>query len=224
MKTLAAVSCGEDVHVSYENPRALYNGHRKLKRLQKKLTRQERGSNRREATRKKMAAQHYRISCVRSDAVHKATSSIVAKARPPSERPCVIGVEDLNTSGMMKDRRLARSVADASFGEFRGQMEYKCSRYGIELVVIPRFEATSKPGSRCGWVKEDLALTDRVFRCYACGHTADRDENAADNIRLLAASSAERINGRGGDVRLVDPNELTPVKRQSEEMAPLSSF
>jgi putative transposase len=177
------------------------------------------GSNRREETRRQVAKLHYRISCVRSDAIHKATSSVVAKAKPPEMRPCLVGVEDLNVSGMMKNRRLARSVADASIAEFRRQISYKCSWCGVELVVVPRFEPTSKVCSRCGCAKDDLTLSDRTFACEACGHTADRDENAADNIRLLAVSSTERINGRGGDIRPADSGGRTPMKRQSEEVA-----
>ena len=214
VKTLAAISYGQDEHVHYENPKALYAGARKLRRLQKKLSRQEKGSTRREVTKKKIARQHYRISCVRSDSIHKATSSVVAKAKPPPERPRLIGIEDLNVSGMMKNHKLARSIADASMREFRRQIAYKCDWYGIELVVVPRYEPTSKPCSRCGWIKEDLNLSDRTFGCEACGHMADRDDNAADNIRLLAVSSTERINGRGGDIRPLSFERQMPEKRQ----------
>lgn len=125
-----------------------------------------------------------------------------------------MGIEDLNVSGMVKNRRMARAVADASMREFRRQMEYKCSWYGTRLVVVGRFEPTSKPCSRCGWVKQDLTLSDRVFHCGSCGHTADRDDNAADNLRLLAVSSTERINGCGEDVRPAGSGGLTSVKRQ----------
>lgn len=214
VKTLATCSCGENEHIHYENLKALHTGARKLRRLQKKLSRQEMGSSRREETRKRIARQHMRVSYVRSDAIHKATSEIVAKAKPHSTRPCVIGIEDLNVSGMMKNLRLARAVADASMREFRRQITYKCAWYGIELVVVPRFEPTSKPCSKCGWIRQDLELSDRIFVCEACGHVADRDDNASDNIRLLAASSAERINGRGGDVRPLDVEGRTPEKRQ----------
>lgn len=214
VKTLAVCSNHSESHEHHENPKALYAGARKLTRLQKKLSRQEKGSSRREATRKRMARQHMRISCVRSDAIHKATSSIVAKAKPPETRPTLIGVEDLNVSGMMKNRHLARSIADASMREFRRQLSYKCSWYGIELVVVPRFEATSKPCSRCGCVKQDLMLSDRVFHCEACGHVVDRDENASDNILMLAVSSAERVNGRGGRVRPAVFSGHDPLKRQ----------
>ena len=218
IKTLAVCSHGNDNHTHYENPKALYTGARKLRKLQKKLSRQEKGSNRREVTGKKIARQNMRISRVRQDAVHKATSEIVAKAKPPSERPYVVGIEDLNVSGMMKNHSLARAVADASMREFRRQLAYKCSWYGIEMVVVPRFEATSKPCSRCGWVKEDLTLSDRTFHCESCGHTADRDDNASDNIRLLAVSSTERVNGRGEYVRPVGLSRQTSMKRQLKQV------
>ncbi|MBU4194414.1 MAG: transposase, partial [Actinobacteria bacterium] len=73
--------------------------------------------------------------------------------------------------------------------------------------------------SKCGWVKQDLKLSDRTFICESCGHVADRDDNTSDNIRLLAVSSTERVNGRGGDVRPLDSERRTPGKRQSEEVA-----
>ena len=219
IKTLATCSWRGEEHVHYENPKALMTGARKLKRLQKRLSRQDKGSNRREKTRKRIAKQHYRISCIRSDAVHKATSEIVAKAKPPSKGPCLIGVEDLNVSGMMKNHHLARAVADASMREFRRQLSYECSWYGIELVVVPRFEPTSKLRSRCGRVDESLTLSYRVFNCGSCGHAADRDDNAADNILMLAVSSTERVNGRRGDVRPLDSRRRMPEKRQSERMA-----
>ena len=218
VKTLAACSHGNDIHVHYQNPKALYSGARKLRGLQKRLSRQERGSNRREVTRKRIARQHMRISCVRSDAIHKATSKIVAKAKPPSSRPYVIGIEDLSVSGMMKNHSLARAVADASMRELRRQLVYKSSWYGIQLVVAPRFEATSKPCSKCGWVKQGLTLSDRTFRCESCGHTADRDDNASDNIRLLAVSSTERVNGRGEDARPAGLSRQTSMKRQLKQV------
>jgi len=87
-----------------------------------------------------------------------------------------------------------------------------------ERVVVPRFEATSRPCSRCGWVREGLTLSDRTFRCEACGHAAGRDDNASDKILSLAVSSTERTNGRGGDVRPLGSERRTPEKRQLKKV------
>ena len=102
--------------------------------------------------------------------------------------------------------------------EFRSQLSYKCAWYGTELVVVPRFEATSKLCSKCGWIKEDLTLSDRLFRCESCGHTADRDDIASDNILMLAGSSPERKNGCGGEVRPAGDSGRTPEKRQLKQV------
>ena len=210
VKTLAACSDG----TTFVNPRALYSGARKLARLQKKHSRQEKGSNRREETRKRIARQHYRIACIRQDYAHKATSFIVAKAKPPAMRPSVVVLEDLNVSGMMKNRKLSKAVADASMREFRRQLTYKCSWYGVELITADRFFPSSKTCSYCGALKADLKLQERAYVCAECGYTEDRDLNAAINLSLLAGSSPERINGRGGDVRPALSSRQTPVKRQ----------
>ncbi|MBK5093588.1 MAG: transposase, partial [Actinobacteria bacterium] len=210
VENLAVCSNGE----VFENPRALKRSKGKLRRLQKKLSRQEKGSGRREATRKKITRLHYRISCVRSDAIHQATSRVVAKAKPHSQRPCVIGVEDLNVSGMMKNHCLARAVADASMREFRRQLEYKCAWYGIEMVMADPFFPSSRTCSACGAVKPSLELSERVFRCLTCGHVADRDLNAAVNLSKVAGSPPETLNGRGGDVRPAQSSRQTPAKRQ----------
>lgn len=220
VKTLATCSDGQ----TFENPKALYKNTSRLARLQKKLCHQEKGSKRREETRKRIARLHYRIYCIRSDTIHKATSKIAAKAKPPSARPGVVVLEDLNLSGMMKNRRLARAVADASMREFRRQMEYKCSWYGASLLLADRFFPSSKTCSACGEVNSGLKLSERTFTCPACGHTKDRDLNAAVNLSKVAVSSPETLNGRGGDVRPAQSSMQTPEKRQSEGMAHLSSF
>jgi putative transposase len=94
-----------------------------------------------------------------------------------------IGIEDLNVSGMVKNRCLARSISDMSFGEFRRQLEYKSVWYGSELVIHNRFFPSSKTCSKCGKVKESLKLSERVYNCEHCGLTEDRDVNAAKNLR-----------------------------------------
>jgi len=161
---------------------------------------------------------------IRKDAIHKATTAITAKTKPSSERPYVIGIEDLNVRGMLKCRRKARSIQDMGFGEFRRQLTYKKDWYGNELYVADRFYPSSKTCSKCGHVKQDLKDDDYIYVCDECGLVIDRDLNAAINLKNLAVSSTERINGRGGDVRPLESERQTPEKRQSGEMAHLSSF
>lgn len=112
------------------------------------------------------------------------------KTKPASERPSLIVLEDLNISGMLKNPRLARAIADVGMYEFRRQVEYKAAQAGIPIKYVDRWYASSKTCSMCGWVNEDLDLSQRVFVCIDCGYFADRDYNAAKNI--LAVSSTER--------------------------------
>lgn len=115
----------------------------------------------------------------------------------------VVCIEDLNVAGMVKNRRLARSVSDASLGEFRRQLEYKTARTGAALRVIDRWYPSSKTCSECGAVKAKLSLSERVYRCDACGLSIDRDLNAAINIKV-AGSAPETQNARGGDISRAD--------------------
>ena len=186
----------------YESRKALRNRLKKLARVQRKISRQKKGSKRREITRLQIAKLHFRISNIRKDAIHKATSEIVAKSKPPSKRPSACVIEDLNVAGMLKNRRLSRAIADVSFGELKRQLKYKCLWNGIELIVADRFFASSKICSACGAVKSELTLSEREYVCESCGIIIDRDLNAALNLQKLAGSSSESINARGGDVRL----------------------
>jgi IS605 OrfB family transposase len=147
----------------------------------------------------------------RKDGLHKLTTRLA------SEFGTVV-VEDLHVAGMMKNRRLARHVADASFGEFRRQAEYKAAWHGGRVIVADRWFASSKACSGCGAVKAKLPLSERTYACAACGLVLDRDANAARNLaeygnRQIAGSGPEIPNGRGAD-----PNtghaRLVAVKRQ----------
>jgi putative transposase len=93
-----------------------------------------------------------------------------------------IVIEDLNVSGMIKNHKLAKSIADASFSEIRRQLSYKCEWHGKDLIVINRFYPSSKTCSGCGNVKSDLTLSDREYSCCECGLKIDRDLNASINI------------------------------------------
>ena len=99
-------------------------------------------------------------------------------------------IEDLNVSGMLANRKLAKAIQDMGFYEFRRQLEYKCELYGSKLIIANRWFASSKTCSNCGHKKEKLSLGERVFNCGCCGFEIERDLNAALNLKSLAASSA----------------------------------
>ena len=183
IKTLATLSDGTVI----ENPRCLAASERRLKKAQKALSRKVKGSRRRI---------HARVANQRLDAMHKLTTWLASTFSH-------ISVEDLNAAGMARNHRLAKAVSDASFGEFRRQLEYKTAKTGARLHVIDRWYPSSKTCSKCGAVKAKLSLSERVFHCDACGLSIDRDLNAAVNIKV-AGSAPETINARGGDTSRAD--------------------
>ena len=186
IKTLATLSDGNVI----ENPRHLQKSEQKLKRAQRALSRKMPGSNRRAKAKAKVARIHAHVANQRNDTLHKLTTHLANKY---SE----ISIEDLNIAGMTKNHRLAKSVMDASFGEFRRQLEYKAKKTGARLNVVDRWYPSSKTCSRCGRVKAKLSLSERTYRCDGCGLIIDRDLNAAINIRV-AGSAPETINAHGG--------------------------
>ena len=175
------------------NPRALGARLKALRKAQQALSRKIVGSARREKAKKHVARLHARVADVRADVIHKATAMIAGNYS-------VVCIEDLNVAGMMKNHHLARSLSDASLGEFRRQLEYKTARTGAVLRVVDRWYPSSKTCSNCGVVKVKLSLSERTFNCDACGTSIDRDLNAAINIEV-AGSAPETLNARGEDVR-----------------------
>ncbi|MEO3855246.1 RNA-guided endonuclease TnpB family protein [Acrocarpospora sp. B8E8] len=140
---------------------------------------------------------HHRVAALRRDAVHKLTTTLAGEYG-------TLVVEDLHIAGMVKNRRLARAISDAGFGEIRRQLAYKTEWKGGRLVVAGRWFASSKTCSGCGAVKAKLALSERTYTCTACGLIVDRDLNAALNLASLvkqtvAGSGPETPNGRGAD-------------------------
>lgn len=179
VKSLAVLSDG----TVFDNPKALAASQKRLRMLQKRVSRRKKGGqNRRKAVRQ-VARQHYRVSCIRKDAIHKATSAIIARG------PAAIGVETLNVAGMVKNRCLARAISDASMGEFHRQICYKAAWAGIPVAEADRWYPSSKTCSFCGHVKSDLSLGERTYACEACGADIDRDWNAARNLAAMAGSS-----------------------------------
>ncbi|MFJ7234406.1 IS607 family element RNA-guided endonuclease TnpB [Streptomyces tendae] len=124
---------------------------------------------------------HHRVANLRTDALHKLTTRVRAEYG-------TVVLEDLNVAGMLRNKRIARRVADAGFGEIRRQLTYKGRRNSCPTVVANRWNPTSKSCSNCGAVKAKLPLHVRVFTCGTCGLVLDRDENAARNLVALAAA------------------------------------
>ena len=186
IKTLATLSDGTVI----ENPQHLKKSEQKLKRAQRALSRKMSGSNRRAKAKTKVARIHAHVANQRNDSLHKLTTYLASKY---SE----ISIEDLNAAGMAKNHCLAKSVMDASFGEFRRQLEYKTERTGARLNIVDRWYPSSKTCSQCGRVKTKLSLAERTYSCEHCGLVIDRDLNAAINIKV-AGSAPETRNAHGG--------------------------
>ena len=183
LKDFAVVSNGK----TYKN----INKSAKLKKLEKKLVREQRSLSRkyenlkkggptqkRNMQKQKLKIQklHHRIDNIRTDYINKIIAEIV------KTKPSYITIEDLNVSGMMKNKHLSKAVASQKFYEFKTKLEAKCKENGIELRVVDRWFPSSKTCHCCKSIKKDLNLSDRVFRCD-CGYIEDRDFNAALNLR-----------------------------------------
>ncbi len=181
LKDLVVTSDGQ----RFVNPRTLKRYLRRLKLRGQQHSRTQKGSKRREKARLRLALTHERISNIRNDNLHKISSKLVYESQGVS----TLCVEDLNVTGMMANRRLARSIADAGWRELRRQLEYKCRWAGKNLRVIGRFEPSSKMCSECGHIHKTLTLKDREWTCTSCGGSHDRDVNAAINIRRMAFRS-----------------------------------
>ena len=211
LKSLAVLSDGAPL----QSPKPLGKAQRRLRHRQRLHSRKPRDSRNRRKSAAGLARLHRRIRCQRTDFLHKTTTDL-AKTKS------VIVVEDLSVRGLIRNRRLSRSVADAGWSEFRRMLAYKTLWYGSRLVVAPRFYPSTKTCSACGHVKTEMPLGDRVFRCEACGAAIDRDLNAARNlVSLVAGSSPETLNacgaeGSGQENGLVKPAAVKqePLSRQ----------
>ena len=186
LKDFAIVSNGK----TYKN----INKSAKLKKLEKQLIREQRSLSRKyenikkgESTQReniqkqklKVQKLHHKIDDIRTDYINKTIAEIV------KTKPSYITIEDLNVSGMMKNRHLSKAVASQKFYEFRTKLQAKCKESGIELRVVDRWYPSSKTCHCCGTIRKDLKLSDRIFQCD-CGYIEDRDFNAALNLRDAA--------------------------------------
>ena len=189
IKDFAVCSNGE----VYKN----INKSSRIRKLEKKLRREQRslsrkyegykkinnnlkgGAIRQNIQKQKLKVQklHQRLNNIRTDYINKTISELV------KTKPMWITIEDLNVLGMMKNKHLSKSVAQQKFFEFRTKLLAKCNEYGIELRVVDRFYPSSKICHCCGNVKSDLKLSNRTYRCNECGYMEDRDYNASLNLR-----------------------------------------
>jgi IS605 OrfB family transposase len=207
LNRLATLSTGEGC----ENQAFLRTALKKLRQANKRLHRRVKGSKNREKARRQVARLHYRITCLRNDALHKLTTRL-------AQCYGIIGIEDLNLKGLLKNRKLARSFSDAALGKLLSLLASKVEQRGGQVVKVGRFFPSSKTCHACGWKWEGMQVSDRVFLCQhpTCAYhlfPQDRDYNAALNIlcealRLIGLID-QAISGIGSDADVNSAVDLT---------------
>ncbi|MEU8301618.1 IS607 family element RNA-guided endonuclease TnpB [Micromonospora sp. NPDC048909] len=214
IKHLAVLSNGELV----DNPRHLVAAQQRLRMLSRALSRKtgpdrrmrRRPSKRWDRAAARLGRAHARLANLRRDGLHKLTTRL-------SREYGTVVVEDLNVTGMLANRRLARHIADAGFAEIRRQLAYKTTWNGARLLVADRWYPSSKTCSGCGAVKAKLALHEREYTCEACGLVIDRDRNASLNLAALAAefdtAGSGPVAARGADRKTRTRGQVA-VKRE----------
>jgi putative transposase len=185
--TFATLSTGEKI----DAPKPLKKRLKRLRKAQKNLSRKQKGSNRREKTRKRVAKIHAKIKDTRTDFLQKLSTRVVRENQ-------TIILEDLNTSGMVKNRKLSRAISDLGWRSFRDMLSAKSDKYGRDFRIISRWEPTSQRCSCCGNIGGKKALNIREWECLFCGTFHDRDVNAAINIKVAGGQSETSKNGRRG--------------------------
>ena len=204
-----------------DNPKTLYKHERKLKRLQRQLSRKQKGSNNRNKARLKLAREYEKVSNIRKDFLHKQAFALANENQ-------AVCVESLNVKGMLKNHHLAKSISDVSWSEFFRILDYKVAEYGGELVKVPTFYPSSQTCSCCGF-KNPLVkkLSVREWMCPKCGASHDRDINAAKNILDMGLSILNQttVGGTGsnacGDHRKSD-DATAKTQRSMKQESPAS--
>lgn len=184
----ALATCSDGT--TFANPKAYRKATKKLARLQRHLTRKVKASKNYQKCQLKVQRLHRRVSSIRQDAIHKITTFL-------AKNHSRVVIEALNVAGMLKNHCLAGSIADASFGEFRRQLEYKTQRYGSQLVIADRFFPSSQLCCDCGH-QQKMPLNKRTFECEKCGAIKDRDFNASLNLeQYQSVGLTDNTCGRG---------------------------
>lgn len=189
--------------VVYENKKFFTNTQKKLKRLQRRFTKTKKKGKNREKLRKKVAKVYRKIKRQREHYYHQISNELIRENQ-------TIILETLRIKNMVKNRKLAKSISDASWGTLIRMLEYKAVWYGRNIIKIDTFYPSSKTCSNCGNVKEELNLSERTYKCECCGFSIDRDLNASINIRNAGIKIPE-----------VPVEELTVVSPTKQELTDL---
>ena len=192
----------------FKNNRYTKRYARKLKEAQQHLSRKQKGSNGFEKQKLKVAKIHEKIANSRLDTLHKVSKELV-------DNNDIICIEDLNVKGMIKNRKLSKHIADASWGNFVNLLQYKADWYGRDIVKINRFYPSSKTCNECGWINQDLNLSVREWTCNSCGVIHDRDLNASINI----LKEGLKIYRLGRSITEVENDKTTSVARSMKPEA-----
>lgn len=179
LKHFAILSDGRKI----DNPKFLNNSLRKLRKEQRSLSRKKKGSDRREKQKLVVAKTYEKVSNQRKDFLHKLSTQIINEYDS-------IAIENLNVQGMIKNKKLSRHIADASWGTFESYLKYKAEWYGKNILQIGRFEPSSKMCG-CGVINNSLKLSQREWVCSSCGLLHDRDILAANNIKRFGLGQGQ---------------------------------
>ena len=185
VKDFAITSNGE----KFDNPKHLNQYLRRLKKLQKRASKKQKGSENRRKANLRIALLHEKIGNSRNDFLHKLSSKLIAENQ-------TICLEDLRVENMLKNHKLAQSIQDCSWSKFNQYLEYKAKWNGNNIVRIGRFEPSSKMCSNCGKINNELTLKDREWKCEGCSSSHDRDINASKNIKQIACKEQQFL-GKG---------------------------
>ncbi|MUL35198.1 RNA-guided endonuclease InsQ/TnpB family protein [Gloeocapsopsis dulcis] len=205
VKSLATLSTGE----VFEGAKPYRQLEAKLSRLQWLNRHKQIGSANWKKAQRQIAKLHQRIANIRSYSLHKLTTYL-------AKNHGVIVIEDLNVSGLMANRKLAKAIADMGFYEFRRQLEYKTKLYGSSLMVVNRFYPSSKTCSQCGTKKEFLSLQERVFKCEHCSFECNRDLNAAINLKNAVSHTVSACGVDSADVATVKQENFSLLANVSK--------
>ncbi|MBR4407576.1 MAG: transposase, partial [Clostridia bacterium] len=201
IKTFATLSDGTEI----QNPKNIKKSLKRLKRLQRSVSRKKKGSNSRKRAVKLLARQYEKVTNRRKDFLHKTSRWLI-------DHYDTICLETLSASNMLKNHRLAQALSDISIGTFNAYMDYKAEWYGKNIIRIGRFEPSSKMCS-CGHIHSGLKLSDRVWTCPVCGAVNQRDLLAAHNIKKFAFK--QNNTARTAEIYAVEP--MNPARGAATE-------